>query len=249
MTTPSAWKTYQPNEEKALRQGDLIIRNEAGSAVQAGIILTADCHLDRRKHARRVTVAQLCTPDSILTNYLFGDYLESRVDEALVALRKILGATNDLSEPEIRAKTLSYSGTQNEEVEALRTIVGRRIQCTPTKQLFIRLLASMSIDKTKAASSISNKIADKDDVLVLPPPPDTLSQFCICWLRDVQHVPLADIALTTSEADELPWVRAYHLESPHKYRLTQKFASVFSSIGTPDVDKSMLPNLITEALK
>lgn len=230
-----------------LRQGDLIRFEKRDSELQrTGIIVTADCDLAQRKHARLVTMVPVVTAQIVLERYLLledcekkrgliEDYVFSqyRIDKRqdretkLSLLREILDTDEAAADEVVSfAADFALESAQTIGVSAYRGLM-EVIQSAPRKMEALR-----------------DQIRSRGDLLILPHTQGLGISGEIAWIRHIWQVPLGDIAIRTSEISSRPGERIARLDSPYRYRLTQLMAQVFSDIGLPDT-----PDKIEELMK
>lgn len=225
-----------------LRQGDLIAFEGSENPLRkAGIIVTADCDLQQRKHARLVTLVPVVDARTILEqyllledcerkseqieSYLFKAYsIDSRQDRAtkLTILRQI-SPSSDLDEKDSRkvADDFVFGTSSSIKVES-----------------YVRLMKDIG-SGPKSKGSLRDQIRKRGDLLMLPSIKKLGVAGHIAWLRHIWQVGVGDIALRTSEVTARPGERLGRLDSPFRYRLTQLMVQVFSDIGLPDIPDGM----------
>ena len=86
----------------------------------------------------------------------------------------------------------------------------------------------------KKATTFKDQLRGKGDLLILPDTQRLGVEGGLVWVRHIWQVPMADVALRTSELGERTGERLARLDSPFRYRLTQLMAQVFSDIGLPN---------------
>jgi hypothetical protein len=86
------WILYESvNSGDVLRQGDLIKFARQDKPPSYGIVVTADCDLDNRKHSRLVTLVPLLSAEQIVCQCLAFDAFESQKDALQQYCRTQLG--------------------------------------------------------------------------------------------------------------------------------------------------------------
>lgn len=103
--------------------------------------------------------------------------------------------------------------------------------------------------KPKSNDGFVSQIIDRGDILHLPDANKLGIDGNLAWVRHIWQIKLECIAIRTSEARDRPAERVARLESPYRYRLTQKLGQVFSDIGLPNLDRTSVKNAVTGALQ
>lgn len=219
-----------------LTQGDLIrFEDEEDPLKKAGIVVTADCDLENKKHANLVTLVPVVSVQTLMEKYLLPEDCEKKrsqienyafkeftidqkqeTDVKKAILREKLGSTPpDSSEPQIVAAKFT--------THQLDTISIREY----------KLLMEKLGTNTKKTDALDQQISSRGDLLPLPSPEKLGIEGSIAWVRHIWQVRINTIAIRTSELNCRPGERLARLDSPYRYRLTQILAQVFSDIGLP----------------
>lgn len=233
--------------DATLKQGDLI-RFEGNNEVlhRTGIVVTADCDLEKRKHARLVTLVPLLPVSALLEHYLLLEDCEKKRSKIEEFAFKQFGIEEDQEIDAMRA-LLSNCLSAHEKID--RADPKFLAALFATDQLFnIAIAEHKSLTsaigmEVKGAEAFEKQIKSRGDVLVLP----TLSTIGIpgeiAWVRHIWQVPLGSIAIRTSEIKIRSGERIGRLDSPFRYRLTQIMGQVFSDIGLPDFEDNIRNNI------
>ena len=105
-------KTVAPDAH--LRQGDLVHFSEAKDPLRkAGIVVTADCDLEQKKHARLITLVPLIPPIVALEHYLIPEDCDRKRDAIELFLSKKFGIDAELDKFAKLAALRSLSATNN----------------------------------------------------------------------------------------------------------------------------------------
>ncbi|MBA1192124.1 hypothetical protein G7007_04490 [Pseudomonas entomophila] len=224
----------------SLTQGDLIFfEKEEDPLRRSGIVVTADCDLEKGKHARLVTLIPVVSVRELLENYLFLEDCEGKRDSIRhFAFRSF--EVEKSSEVEVRLAILKdkVAGCSLREDDPI--LLAAKVALGDLNFISVasyKALMSAVKSDLKKASSLSQQIGSRGDVLNLPCTKALGIEGSIAWVRHIWQVPLNSIAIRTSEISKRPGERIARLDSPFRYRLTQIMAQVFSDIGLPDIPK------------
>jgi len=228
--------------DSTLRQGDLIHFFEPDDRIQNyGIVVTADCDLEQKKHARLVTLVPVVSAKAILERYILVEECDSKITCMLQYACKAYSI--DGSQPRgviesmLQTRIETYGDAAPVEAKIAAKLCLNEITTMPTSD-YLSLMKAVGISP-KGHKSFADKICARGDVLVLPPAEEFGVSAHIAWLRHIWQVPMSAIAIRTSEVRARTGERIARLASPFRYRLTQKMAQVFSDIGLPNVDCDM----------
>lgn len=221
-----------------LHQGDLIkFEGETTPLRKAGIVVTADCDLENKKHAKLVTLVPVVTVRDLLENYLLPEDCEKKRSEIETYAFRNFGIAS-FQEPEtmkalLAEKIATPSALGNEAAMIAAKVVTEQITSLSVSE-YKSLMEAMN--KTpKKAEDLTRQIGDRGDLMILPDPSKLGISGNIAWVRHIWQSSLSSIALRTSEISSKPGERIARLDSPYRYRLTQLMAQVFSDIGLPNV--------------
>jgi len=232
--------------DATLKQGDLIrFENKTDPIRKAGVVVTADCDLELKKHAKLVTLIPVVPVKVILENYLLPEDCEKK-----------------------RAQIESYAFKEfkiekDPELETRKANLREKIKDSPsTKNNPARIAALFTIDNIgyisiaeykllmdtinggiKKASELSKQISNRGDTLLLPTPEKLGVNGEVAWIRNIWQEQLSSIAIRTSEVSTKQGERVARLDSPFRYRLTQLMAQVFSDIGLPNIPSLIEQNI------
>ncbi|MFM5680212.1 hypothetical protein ACET8V_04780 [Aeromonas veronii] len=227
----------------SLKQGDLIkFSDEKDPLRKVGIVVTADCDLNNKKHANLVTLIPVVTVKDIMENYLLLEDCDKKKEQienyAFKALRIEKQSDIEINQALLRSsiENMSDSNISESILTAVRILTDQVISISISE--YINLMNTLGIS-TKKADALSSQIKTRGDLLILPSPENLGVINNIAWVRQIWQVPLTSIALRTSETSSRKGEKIARLESPFRYRLTQLMAQVFSDIGLPDVKDSV----------
>lgn len=221
-----------------LRQGDLILFDKPESSLRsAGIIVTADCDLEQKKHARLVTMVPVVDADAVLEHYLLLEDCERKRDliEAYTFKIHSIDARQDRDTKITILQNIDRNaegGDQNTEAVAADFVLG--VSDLIKVESYVKLMQMIG-SGPKKKDALRDQIRSRGDLLVLPDTRKLGVAGRIAWIRHIWQVPLVDIAIRTSEVSARPGERVARLDSPFRYRLTQLMAQVFSDIGLPNI--------------
>lgn len=225
-----------------LTQGDLIrFDSEEDPLRSMGIVVTADCDLERKKHARLVTLIPVVSVRSLLENYLLPEDCERKRDQIEIYALKNFGIDRS-QEPDARRGMLIEKISSNSgDVDAASLLAAKFLidQLDSISIAEYKVLMDAIKIKVKKIEALTKQIVDRGDLLILPTARDFGIVDDIAWVRHIWQVPISSIAIKTSEVKMLPGERIARLDSPYRYRLTQLMAQVFSDIGLPDIPHSV----------
>lgn len=229
-----------PNQN--LTQGDLIVfSGEKNPLRQAGVVVTADCDLEKRKHGRLVTLVPVVSVHALLEYYLLieaCEKLRKQIFEFACKKLSIEASEEDaVSIAELRMKVDELRESEPASACVLAAdFILHRVERLTAEQ-YQQLMTAIG-SKAKAASSMEDQIKKKGDIVVLPSPKALGVEGDIAWVRHIWQVSLGKIAMKTSDVNENVGERVARLESPFRYRVAQIMGQVFSDIGLPDVERS-----------
>ncbi|WP_426263223.1 hypothetical protein [Sphingomonas sp. PWP1-2] len=225
-----------------LRQGDLILFDKPESPLRtAGIIVTADCDLEQKKHARLVTLVPVMEARTILERYLLLEDCERKRDliEAYTFKAHSIDARQDRDTKLTILNSVARpvkSRDSNTEGVATDFVLG--VSELILVDSYVTLMQKIN-SGAKKKDALRDQIRSRGDILVLPDAGKLGISGRIAWIRHIWQVPLGDIAIRTSEVSARPGERIARLDSPFRYRLTQLLAQVFSDIGLPNIEDGM----------
>jgi hypothetical protein len=230
-----------------LRQGDLIRFEGNDNALrQAGIIVTADCDLEQKKHARLVTLVPVVTIQTALEHYLLTEDCERKRPQ----IEDFAYQKYDIDKRQDRETKLSVlkeamQGTtiNKDDPASIAAYFVLDLSNTISVSSYKVLMAALNMGPKKA-DALRDQIRGRGDLLILPSAQNLGVVGELAWIRHLWQTPLGDIAIRTSEVSSRLGERVARLDSPYRYRLTQLMAQVFSDIGLPNT-----PDNVEKTLK
>lgn len=221
-----------------LQQGDLIAFETDDRLKKFGIVITADCDLAQRKHARLVTVVSLIEIQDVIEYYLLLEYCEKQRPAITKFVQKKFGITINFSTPEatvlLQQAVLSTSGDSSMKIPILGAkILLHEVDHLPIQD-FYDLMKNINISLNNFHDRLTQQLQGKGDLLVLSKIDGLSSCPKIAWVRQIWQIQLKDIVFKNSQTTPTKGQRIARLESPYRYRLTQLMGQVFSDIGLPD---------------
>jgi hypothetical protein len=225
-----------------LRQGDLIVFDRAESPLRkVGVIVTADCDLEQKKHARLVTLVPIVDARIVLEQYLLLEDCE-RKRELIEAYMFKEYAIDTRQERATKLSMLQNAyGLSNQDGKDARRVAADFVfgssDSIPVAG-YVDLMRNIG-SGPKKKDAVRDQIRNRGDLMLLPSIKKLGVAGHIAWLRHIWQVGLDDIALRTSEVSGRPGERLGRLDSPFRYRLTQLMAQVFSDIGLPNIPDEM----------
>lgn len=229
-----------------LKQGDLIkFDKEESPLKRAGIVVTADCDLEKKKHAKLVTLVSVIPVQIIMEHYLLLEDCEKKKPQIESYAYKSFDI--DLGQDSELKKTLLMRALESPPADCDgASIVAARITLDQIDSIAVQQYkALMNVIQTgiKKVSALEQQVSSRGDLLLLPDPSELGVTGNIAWVRHIWQVPLTAIALRTSEVSFRQGERIARLDSPYRYRLTQLMAQVFSDIGLPDIQHPIEQNI------
>jgi len=234
-----------------IRQGDLIRFHNASDPLRAaGIVVTADCDLENKKHARLLTLAPVVSGITIVEHYLIPEDCERKRDliESYVFREYLIDEKQDF-ETKIAFLREAASSKGDDVIFPARVASNFLLnELEPMSTNSYKMLMKAIGIEPKKLDTFKKQIRSRGDLLVLPEANGFGVEGGIAWVRHIWQVPMSDIALRTSELANRSGERVARLDSPYRYRLTQLIAQVFSDIGLPNFSDSV-DKLLEEAFK
>ena len=232
----------QISPDSIVQQGDLILfRKEKDPLKRAGIVVTADCDLSKKKHANMITLVSVVNLETVLKFYLLIEDLEKKRAQIESFIFNLIGIDPNLN---VEAKLVYLEEAVEGEKHSLgesgliaaNFILDRIHKISVSEYKGILNLVSI---KEKKIDSFAQQIVSKGDLMILP----DLS-FCdmeeeIAWVRHIWQMPIKKIAVRTSQAETSDGEKVARLDSPYRYRLTQLMSQVFADIGLPDIQHNI----------
>lgn len=242
------WEVEQAvSATPCLKQGDLIVfPDESDKAKRAGIVVTADCDLERKKHANLVTLVSVVDEEFILERYLLPDDCGAKKEQIKsFALRKygIDSRQNPIVQTELILAALNDQPNSDRIAPLIAHVIADGIDAISIKE-YKSLMQHVNI-AAKKAKSFADQMASRGDLMVLPDAKDLGVNARLAWVRHVWQAQVSSIALKNSDVATRLGERRARLSSPFRYRLTQLMGQVFMDIGLPDVEID-LGNTVSE---
>jgi hypothetical protein len=230
-----------------LKQGDLIVfPDEPDKAKRTAIIVTADCDLERKKHANLVTLVSVVDEEFILERYLLPDDCAAKREQIRsFALREngIDSSQDPIVQTELLLAALKNQPNPDRIASLIIDVIAEGIDAISIKD-YKSLMQHVNI-AAKKAKSFADQMASRGDIMVLPDARDLGVNARLAWVRHVWQAPVSSIALKSSDVSKRSGERRARLSSPFRYRLTQLMGQVFMDIGLPDVEID-LGNAVSE---
>lgn len=230
-----------------LSQGDLIAFENSEPLRRYGLVVTADCDLENRKHGRLVTLVPVVELVDIVEYYLLLEHCDRQRDSLLGLVGKIFQVDHQLSLAEDVAELrLKISERASDDKWATECLAARLILHEVDRLTVAQYKAVMEMAGVKVgnlAKKFEGQIGSKGDILVLPSLANAGINANIAWVRPVWQLPLRSVVFRTSQVSADNGQRVARLDSPFRYRLTQLMAQVFSDIGLPDLPSEFTPQL------
>lgn len=225
-----------------LTQGDLIKFDGAEDPLRtAGIVVTADCDLEQKKHARLVTLIPVVSVTILMENYLLLEDCEKKRDQIeSYALRSF--EIDRSQEPDARRAILRDKVAAANIDKDHPSLIAAKFATDQLDSIRVpeyKALMEAINNNIKKADALNQQILGRGDLLILPSLKKLGLEDDIAWVRHIWQVPLGSIAIRTSELKSRPGERIARLDSPFRYRLTQLMAQVFSDIGLPNIPYSI----------
>lgn len=232
-----------------LKQGDLIkFENEESLLKKAGIVVTADCDLENKKHAKLVTLVPVVTIQTLMEHYLLPEDCEKKREQienyAYKALDIQTKHDSDVKRS-LLSKIIDEPPPTLERTERIAALIATdRLESLTVEEY--KLLMHAIQNNIKKPSALEQQIISRGDICLLPDPSNLGVTGNIAWVRHIWQVQLTTIAIRTSEVRSKPGEKIARLDSPYRYRLTQLMAQVFSDIGLPNI-KHPIEKIIQDA--
>lgn len=228
-----------PNQR--IHQGDLIVfLNETNPLRKAGLVVTADCDLEKKKHGRLVTLVPIVSVEAILENYLLIEACEKQKDNILSFLKKEFSISAEFEESllieKIRMEIEKDRNSPQFEVrEIAEKFISHSLGCIKISQ-YKKLMSALRISIDNIRNKVEEQIKGKGDLILLPTPLELGVQGEIVWVRHMWQVPVGKIVFRNSDLKEDFGQKVARLDSPFRYRVTQVMGQVFSDIGLPNYE-------------
>lgn len=233
-----------------IRQGDLIRFEGATDTLRKlAIVVTADCDLEQKKHARTVTLVPVVSATTIIEVYLIPDDCERKKHYIEQYVFENFSISND-QENTVKYALLrerhSKSGDPPSTLEIAASFLLYQTDIIGFKE-YENLMSEIKLAARKIGS-FKDQLRSRGDLLVLPEAHPLGIKGHIAWVRQLWQTSPSDVALRTSEVAVRAGERIARLDSPFRYRLTQLIAQVFSDIGLPNTPDS-IDQILDEAYR
>lgn len=233
-----------------IRQGDLIRFEGATDTLRKlAIVVTADCDLEQKKHARTVTLVPVVSATTIIEHYLIPDDCEKKkplIEQYVFGYFSILHNQEETVKYALLRERLSNRGDPPSIVEIAAAFLLHQTDAISFNDYAI-LMSEMNLAARKIAS-FKDQLRSRGDLLILPEAHPLGIKGHIAWVRQLWQTSPSDVALRTSEVAARAGERIARLDSPFRYRLTQLIAQVFSDIGLPNMPDS-IDQILDEAYR
>lgn len=228
-----------------LTQGDLITFNDNDPLRKVGIVVTADCDLQNRKHARLVTLVPLVPVKVIVERYLLiedCEFKRSKIEDFAFKYFKIDTNQEENTKKSILAdRVAKLVLEENDPVRMAAYFTLDQLDVVPI-ETYKALMPKIGMS-AKGMKALGDQVRSRGDLLILPDASSLGVDGNVAWVRHIWQHPLNGIAIKTSEVIPEKGERVARLDSPYRYRLTQVMAQVFSDIGLPDIPDYISKNL------
>jgi hypothetical protein len=244
----SAWRLFERVEPgDRIHQGDLIRFEDAEPLRKYGIVVTADCDLEHRKHGQLITLVPLVSLRVVLEHYLLFEVLDRQRDKLTDLLGEELGFQGSLDDP-IAVADLRIRLKERELGEQNLGGLSAQVLLNDLDQIevadFRRLMKAIGVSTANLHDRVGNQVRSKGDLVLLPHPQFIREDHLdFAWVRPIWQVPVRNVTLKTSESGQGFGERIARLDSPYRYRVTQVMAHVFTDIGVPDVRRDFINEL------
>lgn len=239
----SVWDIYERTSPKdKLNQGDLIRFDEGEGRVTWGVVVTADCDLENRKHSRLVTLVPLLSTQQLICRCLAFDFAEYKIEVMSQKCRATFGIDVEPDDPAFRSELKAglLEGKVDGELDRklARLVCGEDIELSVAG--FKEVVEHAGLGWSACVKRLEDQIKSRGDMLVLEEPPFKNDGEFIAWLRGIWQEQVSNIAVAMSQLAGRRGVRVARLKSPYRYRLTQMLGQVFSDIGLPERSKTVI---------
>lgn len=229
-----------------LTQGDLVtFEGNTDPLKKAGIVVTADCDLEQKKHAKLVTLIPVVPVKVLMENYLLPEDCEKKRTQIESYAFKEFGIERNQEVDTMKAilkEKMKSSCLRSEESKTIAAkFITDQLDILSIKEYKL-LMAAINLG-VKKSEELDRQINSRGDLLILPTPRKLGVDGDIAWIRHIWQVPLGSIAIRTSEVNGRQGERVARLDSPFRYRLTQLMAQVFSDIGLPNFSSSIAKSI------
>lgn len=233
-----------------LQQGDLIAFRSDDPLRRYGVIVTADCDLEHKKHARLVTMVPVIELCDLVERYFLLEQCDKQSAQLISLVQRTFelhqwpSLPEDFAELRARIEEHQNSAAMSAPCLAARLLLHEIDRLSPTEYTAVMTAASVKVGDMR--KKVDAQVKSKGDILLLPPLTDLGIKADIAWIRHIWQMPLRNIVFRNSEIrGDDTGQKVARLASPYRYRLTQLMAQVFSDIGLPDMPRDFSIQLAT----
>lgn len=227
-----------------LNQGDLIEFPSGTDIQRFGLVVTADCDLQKNKHGRLITLVPIVTMATVMERYLLIEQCDRQRAQILHYACQSYGLTAPYEEPLVTEYLRAHY--ENAGVDDALTIPRLAVQIllheidTIYLKQYVELAAAIGVPvkSEQFKNKLTSQLLAKGDLIILPSLAKLGIQECVAWVRHIWQVPVKNIEVRSSSLKADSGQRIARLDSPFRYRVTQVMAQVFSDIGMPDVSNN-----------
>ena len=232
-----------------LQQGDLIAFRSDDPLRRYGVIVTADCDLEHKKHARLVTMVPVIELGELVEHYLLLEQCDKQSAQLISLVQRTFelhhwpSLPEDFAELRARIEEQGNNPAMSAPCLAARLLLHEIDKLSPAEYTAVMTAARVNIGDMR--KKVDAQVKSKGDILLLPTLMELGIAADIAWMRHIWQMPLRNIVLRNSETRDDTGQKVARLDSPYRYRLTQLMAQVFSDIGLPDVPRNFSEQLAT----
>ena len=237
------WEIYERTAPKDnLNQGDLIRFADGEGSSTWGIVVTADCDLENRKHSRLVTLVPLLSTQQLICRCLAFDFVDYKIETMSQKCRSSFEIEVQPDDPtfksQLKAGLLEGKVTHESDLMLAKLVCGEAVEVSVPA--FKTVVEHAGLGWTVCVKRLEEQIRSRGDMLVLEQPPYSEGGEFVAWLRGIWQEQISNIAVAMSQYEERRGVRVAQLRSPYRYRLTQMLGQVFADIGLPDRPRTVI---------
>lgn len=189
-----------------IRQGDLVRFEGATDALRKlAIVVTADCDLEQKKHARTLTLVPVVAVTTIIEQYLIPDDCEKKKNliENFAFSRFSIPAEQD---DDVKYALLREKAAQGSDATSALAIASafllHDVDRIPLSS-YNTLMSAMKVG-AKKIESFKDQLRSRGDLLILPEATALGIKGHIAWVRQLWQTSASDVALRTSEVAARP---------------------------------------------
>lgn len=217
------------------QQGDVILWQSTVPWNRIGVVITADCDIDKKKHWGRLSVVPVETISNVVGTLFSYQFLQKQRPALISAFRqKYSEGSGKVSEAYV--ETVISAGNEGlpEQCVEIANLIRRVDGDSPGNDFLssMRRCNELIARPIDLANWLRSKLKDlPGDLMAVPLPKGMRSSHGVVWLRFIREVNVDDVVVSQSDWVGSTAIRSGRLASPIRYRLTQRLASVFSDIG------------------